>query len=247
MCMRVEFHQRKNGLSAFFASLQVVERRLGDLLVDRLHALRVERAGQLDLLRAVRVGPGVDHPARAVLLDQSGILEVVGILGLLLGVQVVERAHELVEPVRGRQRRIGVAEVVLAELRGHVALALEQLRERHVARLQAFLGAGQSDLEVAGPEAALPRDERGAAGGTALLAVPVGEHRAFAWRCGRCSGSCSPSCRGCRRSRSSSRCRRPRGSRRSASSSRGPARSWPERPPPGPERPRSSRVSTSAS
>ena len=65
-------------------------------------------------------------------LLQLGILEVVGILRLLLGVEVVERAEELVEAVRGRQVLVEVAEVVLAELAGHVALRLEQLGERHV-------------------------------------------------------------------------------------------------------------------
>ena len=109
--------------------LQVVERGLGDFLVDRLHALLAERAGALDLLRAVRVGPGVDHAARLEFLDHRGILEVVRVLELFLGVEVVERADELVEAVRGRQRLVGVAEVVLAELRGHVALRLEQLRQ----------------------------------------------------------------------------------------------------------------------
>ena len=69
--------------------------------------------------------------------------------------------------------------MVLAELRGHVALRLEQLGDRHVTRLQAFLRARQADLEVAGAESALAGDERRASRGAALLAVPVGEHRAF--------------------------------------------------------------------
>ena len=103
------------------------QRLLGDLLVDRLHALLGERAGALDLLRAVRVGPGVDHAARAEPLPQLRVLEVVGVLGLVLGVEVVERAEELVEAVRGGQVLVEVAEVVLAELAGHVALRLEQL------------------------------------------------------------------------------------------------------------------------
>ena len=166
-------------MSAFFARSEVVERGLGDFLVDRLHPLLAERAGGLDLLRAVGVGPGVDHAARRIPLDQLRILEVVGILELFLGVEVVERAHELVEAVRGGQVLVEVAEVVLAELRGHVALRLEQLREGDVARLEPLLRARQADLEVAGAEAALPGDERGASGGAALLAVPVGEQRAF--------------------------------------------------------------------
>jgi hypothetical protein len=47
-------------------------------------------------------------------------------LRLLLGVQVVEVAEELVEAVVGRQVLVAVAEVVLAELAGHVAVRLEQ-------------------------------------------------------------------------------------------------------------------------
>ena len=111
--------------------------------------------------------------------DHLGIFEVVLVLELLLRVEVVERAEELVEPVRGRQRLVRVAQVVLAELRGHVALLLEQFGDRHVTRLQPFLRAGQADLQHARPEARLAGDETGAAGRAALLAVPVGEQGAF--------------------------------------------------------------------
>ena len=69
--------------------------------------------------------------------------------------------------------------MILAKLTGRVALRLEQLGDRDVARLDAFLGARQADLEIARAEAALARDERGAPGGAALLAVPVGEERAL--------------------------------------------------------------------
>jgi hypothetical protein len=69
--------------------------------------------------------------------------------------------------------------VVLAELRGHVALSLEQLGEGHVLWLKPFFGARQADLEQAGAEADLAGDESRAPGGAALLAVPVGEQRAL--------------------------------------------------------------------
>ena len=125
------------------------------------------------------IGPAVDHTAGLVLFDQCRILEVVLVLELFLGVEVVERAEELVEPMRRRQGLVGVAEVVLAELRGHVALLLEQFGDRHVTCLQSFLRAGQADLEHAGPEPRLAGDETRTAGRAALLAVPVGEQRAF--------------------------------------------------------------------
>ena len=166
-------------LVGFLRFLQIFQREGGDFLVDGLHALDVERAGAFDLLRAVRVGKAMDDATGRILLDQCRIFEVVGVLRLLLGVEVIQRAEELVETVGGGQRFVGIAEVVLAELGGHVALVLEQLGDGDIARLQAFLGAGQADLQHAGTEARLAGDEAGAAGGATLLAVPVGEHRAL--------------------------------------------------------------------
>ena len=72
---------------------------------------------------------------------------VVRILGLLLGVEVIEVAEELVEAVHGRQVLVQVAEVVLAELPGGVALRLQQLGDRRVLGLQADVHARQPDLE----------------------------------------------------------------------------------------------------
>jgi hypothetical protein len=84
------------------------------LVVDRLHPLARERTGVLDALapdapearilgRVVLVGgPRVDHPARAeALVEAREVLRrrPVGRLRLLLGVQVVEVAEELVEAV----------------------------------------------------------------------------------------------------------------------------------------------------
>ena len=121
----------------------------------------------------------MEQAAGLVLLDQRRVLEVVLVLELFLGVEVIERTEELVEPVRGRQRLVGVAQVVLAELRGHVALVLEQFGDRHVTSLQPFLRAGEPDLQHARPEARLAGDEARATGRAALLAVPVGEQRTF--------------------------------------------------------------------
>ena len=54
---------------------------------------------------------------------------VVALLGLLLGVQVVEVAEELVEAMNGWQMFVTVAQVVLAEVAGGVAGVLENFRE----------------------------------------------------------------------------------------------------------------------
>ena len=125
-----------------------VHRAGEELLVDRLHPLLGQRAGVLDALladpseprvlgrvvlvgrpacggrRAARTGPGSSGSA-------SGS-RVVRVLRLLLGVEVVEVAEELVEAVDRRQVLVAVADVVLAELAGRVAVLLEQVGDRRV-------------------------------------------------------------------------------------------------------------------
>ena len=117
--------------------------------------------------------------ARAELEFELGVLRIVGVLRLVLGIEVIEIAEELVEAMHGRQELVAVAEMVLAELSGHVAERLEQIGERRVLVRQPFFGSRQPDLEQAGAHRALAGDERGAAGGAGLLAVIVGEDRAF--------------------------------------------------------------------
>src|ERR1700738_514667 len=68
----------------------------GDLLIHRLHAFPGQRTGVLDL--AAR--EAVNHAARSKPLLELGILRIVGVLRLFLGVEVVEVAEELIEPVR---------------------------------------------------------------------------------------------------------------------------------------------------
>ena len=98
------------------------------LVVDRLHPLLGERAGVFDRLAALAVGLALEHAARAVLLEerlavgQAPCRRVVAVLGLFLGVEVVEVAEELVEAVHRRQVLVAIALVVLAELAGGVAL-----------------------------------------------------------------------------------------------------------------------------
>jgi hypothetical protein len=78
-------------------------------------------------------------------------------LRLLLGVQVVEVAEELVEAVRGRQELVQVAEVVLAELPGRVPERLEQLGDRRVLRLQADRRGRDADLRQTGADSSSVR------------------------------------------------------------------------------------------
>ena len=92
---------------------------------------------------------------------------------------MVEIAEELVEAMDGGQKLIAIAQMVLAELAGGVAMRFEQLGKRRVLVGQSFLGTGKADLEQAGAEATLPGDECGASGGAGLLGIEVGEYRAL--------------------------------------------------------------------
>jgi hypothetical protein len=159
--------------------LDEVDGRIGELVVCRLHALARHGPGVLDLLPAVAVGPGVEHAAGAELLPELSVLGIVVALGLLLGVEVVEVAEELVEAVDRRQMLVLVAEVVLAELPAGVAVGLEECGERHHAVADPLVRAGHPDGEQSGAEGVLAEDEGRAPGGAALLSVPVGEERAL--------------------------------------------------------------------
>ena len=66
---------------------------------------------------------------------------------LVLGVQMIEVAEELVEAVHGRQELVAIAEMVLAELSGRVALRLEQLGNGRVLLRHPLLRGRQADLQ----------------------------------------------------------------------------------------------------
>ena len=173
MCMRVVLNQTNQGLPSFcFLSMNLMV--CGEhLLVDRLHPLLRERAGVLAALlaplpEAAVVGEGargvgrvaMEHAARAEHLLELRVLRVVRVLGLLFGVQVVEVAEELVEAVDRRDELVAVAEVVLAELPGRIALRLEQVGDRRVLGGEPLGGAREADLQQTGADRRLAGDER---------------------------------------------------------------------------------------
>jgi hypothetical protein len=82
--------------------------------------------------------------------------------------------------VHRRQVLVAIAEVILAELTGGIALRLQCLRDGRVLRLQTQRGAGQAHLGQAGAIRVLAGDEGRPAGGAALLPVVVGEPYPFA-------------------------------------------------------------------
>ncbi len=155
------------------------QRLRNDLVVDRLHPLLGQRAGVFDPLCAVTVRPRVDHPARSEVLAEVGELLLGGVVGqfrLLFGVEVVQIAEELVEPVHGREELVAVAEVVLAELARGVAEVLEARRDRRVLGRHPDRGTRHAHLGEPGAVRVLAGDERGATCRARLLAVVVGEH-----------------------------------------------------------------------
>jgi hypothetical protein len=119
------------------------------------------------------VSPGAE------LLAELRVLRIVVALRLLLGVQVVEVAEELVEAVIGRQVLIPVAQVVLAKLPAGITVRLEQGGERRHLVANAMRRARHADGEQSRAERMLTENERGPPGGATLLGIPVSEQGAF--------------------------------------------------------------------
>src|SRR5262249_8168452 len=141
-----------------------------ELFVHCLHALHRQRTGVFNLLRTIRVRPGLEYAPRPKLLLELLVLRIVGILRLLLGVEVIEVAEELVEAVCRRQKLVPIAEVVLAKLSAHVAERLQDVGDGRVVGLESQIGAWKPDLRQAGANRRLARDERRTSGRAALLA-----------------------------------------------------------------------------
>jgi hypothetical protein len=168
-----------------------LDARLDEFLIDGLHALARQRTGVDDPLLAHLAesgidglihgvgGPGVQHPARSKTSLELGIARVVLVFGLLLGVQVIQVAEELVESVQRRQVFVPVTQVVLAELPRGVALRLQHLGERCVVGLHADGPPDHAHRRQARADRIHARDERGTPGGAGRMRIVIGEHRAF--------------------------------------------------------------------
>ena len=88
----------------------------------------------------------MDHTARAELLAEFRIIRIVLVLGLFLGIEVIEIAEELVKAMHGGQELVAVALVVLAELTGGIALRLQDRCHGHVGFLPALGAPGTPTL-----------------------------------------------------------------------------------------------------
>ena len=124
--------------------LNEVDRGGAGLVVDGFHALFGQCARILDGLLADpaetwilsgvvavrRLAP--QHAARTEPGPELRVLGIIGMLRLLLGVEVIEIAEELVEAVHGRQECIAVSEMIFTELAGGVAERFQSLGDRDV-------------------------------------------------------------------------------------------------------------------
>ena len=68
----------------------------------------------------------MDRPTRTVLLPELWILRIIVTFRLLLGIQVIQVAKELIEAMVGREMLVEITEVVLAKLARRVAERLQQ-------------------------------------------------------------------------------------------------------------------------
>jgi hypothetical protein len=109
------------------------------------------------------------------LLEGRMIFRVVGLLRLLLCVEVIQVAVELVESVNSRQELIPIAQVVLTDLGGHVPQWLEQFGESRILGMKALRCSRQTDGRQAGPDRQLARDESGTPCRATGLGVGIGQ------------------------------------------------------------------------
>ena len=152
-CVRVVVMPEEERLAGLDGAFHEVIRAAHQLFVHIGHVelgLRVhirtrrQRAGIFDCLLASRPqrgsvvgvvlvgGSGVNDVARTELREEISTLREVVFLRLLHGVEMIENAVELVEAMHGGQIFVAVTEMVLADLRGNVAMRLEQLGDRGI-------------------------------------------------------------------------------------------------------------------
>src|SRR5262249_29786209 len=144
-------------------------------VVARLHTFAIERAGIFDSLLSDAAPPRLldvvffircvtaEHSARSEPFLESRILRVIRILGIFLGVEVIEVAEKFIEAVYGRQKPVHISQMVFAELTGRVTERLEELRDRRILSLQSNRRARDAHLRQPCPKHALTGDECGAA------------------------------------------------------------------------------------
>ena len=159
--------------------------------INGFHTLSRERSGVDDPLLAHHAEAGVNrlifrfgrigvhHPSRPVTLLELRVARVIFVFRFFLGVQVVQVAEELVEPVNRGQVFVPVTQVVLAELACRVALRLQDFGDGGVVRLHAHRPPDHADRRQARPDRIHARNEGGTPSGARRMRVVVSEHCSF--------------------------------------------------------------------
>src|SRR4029453_8063022 len=144
-------------LIRFGSAIEEVQRVIQEIVLNGLHPLFRQWTGVLDGLLAdaakaridrrivVIRGLAVEHPTgEEELFEGRMILRVVRLLRLLLGVEVIQVAVELVESMKGGQEFVPITEVILPDLSGHVPQRLEQFGERRILGMEALRRSRQA-------------------------------------------------------------------------------------------------------
>jgi hypothetical protein len=157
------------------AAIEKVERLRGDFVVERLHALRRQRA--FVLRRAS--GGSRDDSSRIEAPAEFRIRRAIRIFKIFIRVQVVEIAPKLVETVPMGKMFFEIAEVVLAELRRRVSPRFQNLRQCDVLLRRPARRSRRTDRRQSRTNGKLARDDGRPAGRTTRLCVEGRETDAF--------------------------------------------------------------------
>ena len=107
----------------------------------------------------IRIGcPGIDHVARADCVQQ--LLRVAGVRRVLRGIEMVEPAKILIEPVDSGQVFVQIAQVIFPELTGCVALIPEDGSDRGRKVRHADIRPSLTDGSQTSADRELASDER---------------------------------------------------------------------------------------
>ena len=111
-----------------------------ELAIDGFHAFAVKRTGVFHST----ISEGANHPSRTKALTKCRIFWVIRMLGLFLGIKVIEVAKKLIKTVLGGKKLVAITQVVFAILRCNVALVLQHGGKGGVLRSYPHVCAGDT-------------------------------------------------------------------------------------------------------
>jgi hypothetical protein len=146
---------QQEGFARLVGPIDEVAGAFHEVGLDGRHAFTGQRTGVgngllADAAEAFVLGGVVDVGSLAVQdstrheepFDEGIVPGILRLLRLLLGVQVVQVAVELVEAVHGREELVAIAQMVLPNLGSHVTLRFEQVGQGRILGLDALQSAG---------------------------------------------------------------------------------------------------------